>query len=518
MVKCGVKYKLVISVSLLFLAFCVISSVVYLVANNNDLNRIDVSSVNRVGDRDDDDFVEEGQEVSGSFYQEVPLVGQSSSPSDYEASTEEEILGEEDVAEFTLEISSSQGGTTIPSPGVTAHEEGSVITISAISEEGYSFTGWVENEVLISADSHYTFTVLSDRDIQANFEKKEYVLNISSSEGGYVSRPKEGENMYHHGNLVSLTAETEEDRYFSHWGGDVENVDDIYSAETTVLMEGNYSLQANFVPEQYTLSVNSKGGGNVEILGEGIVESGDEKTVVYDAGTEVLLVVREDENYSFTGWSGGPLEQVRKKEFEKNMFVATMESDIAITAEFSYQRSDFSITYSMYDLDISSNVGGSVTEPGEGNFSYNENDTINLVAVPSGDYAFSHWSGDVANVVDVNSASTSVQVQGNYSIVANFVMEVHGSASVLNSAEKIYFNEHDSNVAINPYSADVVNYAWSDEVGWIDFDNVSVNKSDGKLSGTATVLNTGESIFFDGDTSSEVETQGSRAFCDRSMG
>jgi hypothetical protein len=503
--KSGVKYKLVICITIIFFAFCAIVSTVYLSMRNDGLVGIGLSNFNRAVDREYDEFLEKGSENAINLYQTVPLTGQTSKPSSYESVSEEEIMGEEMIAKFGVKISSSAGGTILPTSGINLYEYGSVVTISAISKEGYDFVGWIENGISISTNPHYTFTVLTDRDIQASFEKKEYVLKLSSSEGGYVSRPKEGEHVYHHGNVISLIAHTEEERYFSHWGGDVENVDDIYSPETTVLIEGNYSLQANFVPEQYTLSIGSRNGGDVEILGEGIVEGGEENSFVYDAGTEVILIVREDENYSFTGWSGGPLDKIRKKEFETNMFVATMESDISIFAEFSVKRSGMAVTYSLYDLSLSSSVGGSVSVPGEGTFSYNENDIINIEATSLGDYAFSHWSGDVTNVDDVNSANTSVQVQGNYNIVANFVMEVHGSGSVLNSAERIYFNEHDSNVAIDPYSGNVMNYAWSDEVGWIDFDDVSVEKSDGKLSGTATVLNTGESIFFDGDTNSEVE-------------
>lgn len=73
-----------------------------------------------------------------------------------------------------------------------------------------------------------------------------------------------------------------------------------------------------------------------------------------------------------------------------------------------------------YDVTISSTIGGSVTTPGEGTFAYNEGTVVDLVATPALGYRFVNWTGDADTIVDVNAASTTIIVNGNYAIVANF--------------------------------------------------------------------------------------------------
>jgi uncharacterized repeat protein (TIGR02543 family) len=73
-----------------------------------------------------------------------------------------------------------------------------------------------------------------------------------------------------------------------------------------------------------------------------------------------------------------------------------------------------------HQLTISSTGGGSVITPGEGSFAYNEGKVVKLVARSALGYAFVGWSGDVATINTVKSFSTTITVNGDYSITANF--------------------------------------------------------------------------------------------------
>ncbi|MDX9804021.1 MAG: hypothetical protein RBS96_08460, partial [Dehalococcoidales bacterium] len=73
-----------------------------------------------------------------------------------------------------------------------------------------------------------------------------------------------------------------------------------------------------------------------------------------------------------------------------------------------------------YGLTISSTTGGSVTTPGEGTFTYDEGTAVNLMAEADEGYRFVNWTGDVDTIADIASASTSITMDGNYSITANF--------------------------------------------------------------------------------------------------
>jgi len=73
-----------------------------------------------------------------------------------------------------------------------------------------------------------------------------------------------------------------------------------------------------------------------------------------------------------------------------------------------------------YNLTVSSTVGGEVTSPGEGSFTYYEGRVVNLVAEAEEGYHFVKWTGDVGTIVSVGSVSTILAMDGQYSIVANF--------------------------------------------------------------------------------------------------
>jgi uncharacterized protein YkwD len=74
-----------------------------------------------------------------------------------------------------------------------------------------------------------------------------------------------------------------------------------------------------------------------------------------------------------------------------------------------------------YTLAINSTAGGSVTNPGEGNFTCDEDEVVNLLAEPEEGYQFVNWTGDVDNIANVNSAITAITTDDSYSIQANFL-------------------------------------------------------------------------------------------------
>ncbi len=91
-----------------------------------------------------------------------------------------------------------------------------------------------------------------------------------------------------------------------------------------------------------------------------------------------------------------------------------MDSDCSIIANFE------EISVGEYNLTISSASGGSVTDPGEGTFTYDAGQVVNLVASTDSCYNFVNWTGDTSAMADVNSASTTITMDGDYSVKANF--------------------------------------------------------------------------------------------------
>jgi hypothetical protein len=73
-----------------------------------------------------------------------------------------------------------------------------------------------------------------------------------------------------------------------------------------------------------------------------------------------------------------------------------------------------------YTLTTSSTAGGEVITPDEGTSTYYEGEEVSLIAVADNGYSFANWAGDVGTVADPNTASTTIMMNGNYSIIAHF--------------------------------------------------------------------------------------------------
>jgi len=236
--------------------------------------------------------------------------------------------------------------------------------------------------------------------IACTTDTTEYVLTISSTEGGSVITPGEGTYPYceEQGDRVNLVATPDAGYRFVNWTGDVGTIADVNAAITTITMHGDYSITANFVAVYY-LSISSTERGSVTTPGEG--------TFTYDGGTVVDLVAEAEEGYQFVSWTGhvGTIADVNYA-----TTTITMQGDYSITANFG----------AAYDLTISSTAGGSVTTPGEGTFTYGEGTEVPLVAEADEGYLFVNWSGDVGDIADVNAATTTITMNGDYAITARF--------------------------------------------------------------------------------------------------
>jgi hypothetical protein len=113
------------------------------------------------------------------------------------------------------------------------------------------------------------------------------------------------------------------------------------------------------------------------------------------------------------------------------VLMAASPAATLLAAENNTNTTNSKVTASVqYYLSINTTEGGSVTEPGEGVFPYDEGMMVDLVTAPDAGYRFAEWTGDVNTIADVNAASTSITMLGNYSIMANFVGVEAGSAGI----------------------------------------------------------------------------------------
>ena len=193
--------------------------------------------------------------------------------------------------------------------GAGTYNHGEEVALTATANEGYKFINWTENGEVVSEDAQYSFVVTSDRNLVANFEKKEVtsvVYNVTT-----VVNPENvgvviGSGVYYEGDNVILTAIPIKNGYeFVNWTEDGKVVSE--DAQYSFVATSDRELVANFVLLEYYVTAALSSAEAGEITGDGNYNHGEEVTLTATAHegykfvnwTENGVVVSEDAEYSF---------------------------------------------------------------------------------------------------------------------------------------------------------------------------------------------------------------------------
>jgi hypothetical protein len=239
-----------------------------------------------------------------------------------------------------------------------------------------------------------------DYTLQANFAIDRRTLTTSSTAGGTVSTPGIGSYPYDHGTSASVTATAQANYHFVNWTGTAVTAGKVAnptSASTTVTMDGNYTLQANFATGQVILTTSSNDGGAVSMPGEG--------TFTYSSGTSVAVTAAPDPHFHFVGWTGTAVAAGKLADPTSANTTVVMDGDYTLVASFAADRYSLTIT----------GANGSVSQsPAKASYSYGE--TVTLQATASKHYHFTGWSGDLSGAAN----PVTITLDGNKTIVAGF--------------------------------------------------------------------------------------------------
>ncbi|MBN2316998.1 MAG: fibro-slime domain-containing protein [Sedimentisphaerales bacterium] len=242
---------------------------------------------------------------------------------------------------YTLWISSTEGGSVIePGEGHFSYEKIQAIRIEAKADKGYRFTHWsgtaADAGKVDRPDWAETFMIVNaDDTLKAHFVPIEYVtLTTSSTEGGSVKRPGEGTFVYECNEPANVIAKPEPCYHFTEWTGsavDAKRVLDPNEPDTDVIMDANYTLEANFELNEYKLTIASGPNGHVEIPGE--------DTFTYDCNTIVQIQAIPDPGYFFSEWTGSAVVEgkVSKEKINNPYIIIVMDADYTVTAHFEQE-------------------------------------------------------------------------------------------------------------------------------------------------------------------------------------
>ena len=153
------------------------------------------------------------------------------------------------VTEYDLTIASTTGGSTAPAVGTHTYDDGDVVNLVATPDAGYQFVSWTAPAGTFgNANAASTIFAMPGADVTvtANFAEV-YDLSIAANpvEGG-TATDLFNASPYTAGTVVSIQAVAAAGYRFVNWTGDVDTIDDVKDAETTITMDGDYYITANF--------------------------------------------------------------------------------------------------------------------------------------------------------------------------------------------------------------------------------------------------------------------------------
>ena len=133
-----------------------------------------------------------------------------------------------------------EGGTV---EGAGTYNGGTIITLTAIPNNGYTFCYWSENGQQVSTDASYSFIVSSDRNLVARFSLP---LTVSVTTNIATVGTVTGAGVFDYGNTCTLTATPNEGYLFLNWSknGEVVSCNATYSFAVTE----DIDLEAVFMP------------------------------------------------------------------------------------------------------------------------------------------------------------------------------------------------------------------------------------------------------------------------------
>ena len=292
---------------------------------------------------------------------------------------------------YTLTAGGANGSVT-RAPDKSSYTHGETVTLAATPNTGYSFATWSGDASGTSPST--TVTMDGDKSVTANFAINTYTLAVNGTNGSVTSTPEK--SSYTHGETVTLTATPNTGYSFATWSGDASG----NSPSTTVTMDGDKSVTANFAINTYTLTVNGTNGS---------VASTPEKAS-YTYGETVTVQAVADSGYEFTGWSGDLSGGT-------NPVTVTMDANKSVTAGF------VAVASTTYTLNTNGANGSVAKTPDKA--SYNAGETVTLAATPNTGYSFASWSGDLSG----SSPSTTLTMDGNKSVTANFTANTYTLAA-----------------------------------------------------------------------------------------
>ena len=194
-----------------------------------------------------------------------------------------------EMQSYNVSVSAEPGDHAGGVTGGGTYTYGQSCTLTATPCVPFVFVNWTKNDVQVSSDATYTFTVTESATYVAHFEVETFTITTlaNPTEGGVVT----GSGTYETLEECTVTATANEGYDFVNWtenGNVVSN-----EAAYTFAVTSNRTLVANFELKSFEISatVEPEEGGTITGRGR------------YIYGEVVTLTVNRNEDYAFRSWT-----------------------------------------------------------------------------------------------------------------------------------------------------------------------------------------------------------------------
>ncbi|MCL1850144.1 MAG: T9SS type A sorting domain-containing protein [Bacteroidetes bacterium] len=325
------------------------------------------------------------------------------------------------IAHFTLKTFNIYTSEDSPGNGTTYGGNtnipcGTEITVTAIPEIGYAFVNWTENGVPVSDTANYTFTVIADRELVANFVFVTY--NIYLEADPWYAGDVYGSGTYPLGFDLTVLADAHPEYRFVNW---TENGDTIsISANYQFIVDRDRYLIAHFEDALFDVTVSASPG-------VGGIATGDTTGLTYGAWHTVTAT--PNQYFTFRDWTENGVWVS-----DSAIYHFPVHHSCHLVANFVPE--ECIITVTRIPL-----FGGMVS--GGGAFPVGTVDTIK--AFPALDHTFDKWTENDSLITNSPSYSFTVMTSRNFvahfkpkNYIINLTAEPSGGGTVSGGGTYLY--------------------------------------------------------------------------------
>jgi hypothetical protein len=267
--------------------------------------------------------------------------------------------------------------------------------------------------------------------------QQHYTITITIVGSGSITKNPD-QTTYNAGQVVTLTANPFIGWSFDHWSGNLSG----NANPTTIIMNENKTVTANFTQNQYTLTITIQGQGTV-------TKNPDQPWYTYDQS--ITLIANPVSDWAFDHWSGDLTGNT-------NSTMIIINGNKAVTAAFT--------PTSGYSLTVTYQGSGTVTKNPDQTWYVNDQ-IVTLVANPTTGWTFNHWDGNLSG----NINPTTITMNNNKTVIVNFTqiqymltITIKGQGQIIKNPEQPWYT-YNQNVTLTAKPAAGWNFNhWDDSL------------------------------------------------------